>query len=77
MKIVTRLILALDEVDVDRALSVADMVKGSVDAIKINWPLVLSGGPDMITRLSHLAPIVCDFKVADIQNTNRLNTEEA
>lgn len=77
MKKGTRLILALDETDPPKALSVAEMVKDQVDAIKINWPLVLSGGPETITRLSRLAPVICDFKVADIPNTNRLIAEEA
>jgi orotidine-5'-phosphate decarboxylase len=73
----TRLILALDETDIDKALGIANEVKRQVDAIKINWPLVLSGGPEMITKLSRLAPVICDFKVADIPNTNRLIAEEA
>jgi orotidine-5'-phosphate decarboxylase len=73
----TRLILALDETDTAKALAIAEKVMGKVDAIKINWPLVLSGGPEMITKLSRLAPVICDFKVADIPNTNRLIAEEA
>jgi len=72
-----RLILALDETDPHKALHVAAAVRDEVDAIKINWPLVLSAGPSMITELSRLAPVVCDFKVADIPNTNRLITEQA
>jgi orotidine-5'-phosphate decarboxylase len=77
MLLSTRLILALDETDTDKAQAIADQVKGQVDAIKINWPLVLSGGPEMITKLSRQAPVICDFKVADIPNTNRLIAEEA
>lgn len=77
MKAKTRLIIALDETDVPRALAVAKEVRETVDAIKINWPLVLAGGPSIIAQLSHLAPVICDFKVADIPNTNRLITEQA
>ncbi len=73
----TRLILALDETNPKKAMAVAEKVKDHVDAIKINWPLVLSGGPGTITNLSDLAPVICDFKVADIPNTNRLIAEEA
>jgi orotidine-5'-phosphate decarboxylase len=73
----TRLILALDETDPDRAIVVAEKVKEQVDAIKINWPLVLAGGPEMITKLSEMAPVICDFKVADIPNTNMLIAREA
>jgi orotidine-5'-phosphate decarboxylase len=70
-------ILALDETDPVKARSVADVVAPYVDAIKINWPLILSDGPAVITELSTLSPIICDFKLADIPNTNRLITEQA
>ncbi len=73
----TRLILALDVTEEGKALEVASEVQGLVDAIKINWPLVLASSPQIITKLSALAPIVCDFKVADIPNTSRLITEQA
>jgi len=70
-------ILALDEIDPVKARSVARAVAAHVDAIKINWPLVLSAGPAMITELAELLPVICDFKLADIPNTNRLITEQA
>jgi orotidine-5'-phosphate decarboxylase len=70
-------ILALDETDPVKARSVASAVAPHVDAIKINWPLILSTGPAMITELSALCPVICDFKLADIPNTNRLITEQA
>jgi len=70
-------ILALDEIDPVKARSVASAVAPHVDAIKINWPLVLSAGPAIITELAELRPVICDFKLADIPNTNRLITEQA
>lgn len=70
------MILALDETDESKALNVAGEVRDLVDAIKINWPLVLSTSPEMITRLARLAPVICDFKVADIPNTDRLIVEQ-
>lgn len=73
----TSLILALDETDVARALAVAEAAADQLDAIKVNWPLVLAGGPQVITSLAELAPVVCDFKVADIPSTNRLIAERA
>ncbi|NLT38307.1 MAG: orotidine-5'-phosphate decarboxylase [Methanomassiliicoccus sp.] len=76
MKMNTRMILALDETDESRALKIADEVADLVDAIKINWPLVLSTSPEMITRLSRMAPVICDFKIADIPNTDRLIVEQ-
>lgn len=69
--------MALDETDPIKARSVAEAVAPHVDAIKINWPLILSAGPGIITELSALAPVICDFKLADIPNTNRLITEQA
>ena len=52
MKKDTRLVLALDETDGEKALEIADSLSGVVDAIKINWPLVLSAGPGMINELA-------------------------
>lgn len=72
MKKDTRLVLALDETDRSKALDIVKAVAGSIDAVKINWPLVLSAGPEMITELSRYADVVCDFKVADIPNTVNL-----
>lgn len=73
----SRLVLALDETDGTKALKVADAVGDLVDAIKINWPLVLSEGPQMITELSKRSEVICDFKVADIPNTVHLIVENA
>ncbi len=77
MKKCSRLILALDETDEKKALAIAESVAGVVDAIKINWPLVLSAGPEMITKLSKYSDVICDFKVADIPNTVRLIVENS
>ena len=71
----SRLILALDETDKSKALAIAGSVAGLVDAIKINWPLVLSAGPEIITELSKFSDVICDFKVADIPNTVHLIVE--
>ncbi len=73
----SRLVLAIDETNGEKALAIAESVSGIVDAIKINWPLVLSEGPQMITRLSEFSEVICDFKVADIPNTVRLIVENA
>lgn len=73
----TRIVLALDETDPKRAMDIARSVSDRVDAIKINWPLVLSAGPEMITSLSELTDVICDFKVADIPNTVSLIVSNA
>ena len=77
MKTETRMILALDETDPERALDIAKKVSGYIDAVKINWPLVLTGGPEMITRLAEISDVICDFKVADIPNTVSLIVSNA
>ncbi len=73
----TRTILALDETDEAKAMKMAEELSDIVDAIKINWPLVLSSSPEIITKLSKFSDIICDFKVADIPNTDRLIVEQA
>ena len=77
MKRNTRLILAIDETDAEKAFRTVDSVKEYIDAVKINWPLVLTAGPEMITRLSKLTDVICDFKVADIPNTVSLIVRNA
>ncbi len=75
MKKETRVVLALDETDPEKAMAIVSSVAEYIDAVKINWPLVLSAGPEMITRLSEVTDVICDFKVADIPNTVRLIVE--
>ena len=72
----TRLILALDVLDSEDAIRISKDVAEYVDAIKIGYPIVLACGLDIIKDLSELAPIIADFKVADIPNTNRLICEQ-
>ncbi|MFA6709869.1 MAG: orotidine-5'-phosphate decarboxylase [Candidatus Methanomethylophilaceae archaeon] len=71
----TRIVLALDETDKSRALDVVSKVAEHIDAVKINWPLVLTAGPEIITKISDISDVVCDFKVADIPNTVKLIVE--
>lgn len=72
----TRLIIALDVTDREEAIQIAEKVSSYVDAIKIGYPLILATGMDIIGELSKYAPIIADFKVADIPNTNRLICEQ-
>ena len=73
----TRMVLALDETDGKKALDIVRQVAGYIDAVKINWPLVLTAGPEMITELSKITDVICDFKVADIPNTVSLIVSNA
>ena len=59
----SRLVLALDETDPARALDVARSVAPFVAKIKINYPLVLSAGIEIVTKSSKFSPVICDFKV--------------
>ena len=72
-----RIILALDVTSRADAMRIVEAVKGYVDAIKINWPLVLATGPDIIREMSRVRDVICDFKIADIPNTNKLIVEQA
>lgn len=72
----TDLVLALDVTDPERAVSVATACAPHLDAIKVGYPLVLRSGLSVARGLSPLGlPLVADFKVADIPNTNRLIAE--
>lgn len=66
------MILALDVTDRDEALRIAEDVWEFVDAIKVGYPLILATGLEIIRELSEFAPVIADFKVADIPNTNKL-----
>ncbi len=70
-----RLVAALDLVDEGKALDLAREIQDEVFAYKVNWPLVLHSSPDIIRKLSNIGNVICDFKVADIPNTDRLITE--
>lgn len=75
MKHESRLILALDVTEEEKALEVSKAVGDIVDAIKVGYPLVLSCGLDMVSIIAEHSDVICDFKVADIPNTNRLIVE--
>ena len=58
MKKDSRIVLALDETDGEKALSIVNQVADYIDAVKINWPLVLTEGPEMITKLSKITDVI-------------------
>ncbi len=76
MKKRTRLILALDVTDRQEAMRVVSEVADHVDAVKVGYPAVLPQGMELVEEISGSADVICDFKVADIPNTNRLIVEE-
>ncbi|MDD1719300.1 MAG: orotidine-5'-phosphate decarboxylase [Methanoregulaceae archaeon] len=68
----TELILALDLTSGDEAVDLATRCTPYLDALKVGYPLVLRAGLDISNRLSGTGlPLIADFKVADIPETNR------
>jgi orotidine-5'-phosphate decarboxylase len=71
------LILALDATDKKKAIAIAEACAPHIDAIKLGYPLILSCGLSFADELADLdLPLIADFKVADIPNTNRLIAEQ-
>lgn len=72
----TDLILALDVTGKKRALATAHACAPYLDAIKLGYPLILSCGLSIAKEIAiEDLPLIADFKVADIPNTNRLIAE--
>ena len=64
----TRLILALDVMNVSQAIRIASSVSSYVDAIKIGVPLGLIEGCKIFRRMKESVelPIIADVKIADV-----------
>lgn len=77
MEPVTRLLLALDVTETEIAIDIARATAPYLDGIKVNYPLVLNCGLGIVSELARMAPVICDFKVADIPNTSRLIAQAA
>jgi orotidine-5'-phosphate decarboxylase len=71
-----RLIIALDVLEAERAVEIAEATSGQCDAFKVNYPLVLATGLGIVDTLGRFGEVLCDFKVADIPATNRLIVEQ-
>jgi len=72
-----RVILALDVTSGADAVKIVEAVKDHVDAVKINWPLILAAGPDIIRQISRHRDVICDMKIADIPYINGLIVNQA
>ena len=65
------LILSLDVPDRARAVAIARACAPHLDAVKVGYPLVLPAGISVARDLLPLGlPLIADFKVADIPETN-------
>ena len=76
MKKDSRLILALDVTNCEQAMDIVSQTREYLDAVKVNYPFVLACGMEAVRELAGIVDIICDFKVADIPNTNRLIVEQ-
>jgi orotidine-5'-phosphate decarboxylase len=70
MSFMKKLILALDLEEREKSINLAHLLRDEMAAIKVNYPLVLSCGMDIVKQLSERNRVICDFKVADIPYTN-------
>ncbi len=73
----SRLILALDVLEREKALDIAEKTAQYLYAVKVGWPLVMNVGMDIVRKISQFSRVICDFKVADIPNTTRLIVRSA
>lgn len=73
----SKLVLAMDVFDTDFALDLAEKVGKELFAIKVNWPITMVKGASIISDLSEYARVICDYKIADIPNTNALIASRA
>ena len=70
----SRIILALDVTEREKAINISSEMSDYISFIKINWPLILSAGVGIVSDISRIKPVICDLKLADIPNTHRLIT---
>lgn len=73
----SKLVVALDLMNESDLLEIAGKIGSQVFAIKLNWPAIMVSGSRIIRDVSRYSRVICDFKVADIPNTNSLITEKA
>ncbi len=68
----SKLVVAVDVFDCNFALDLAREIGKEVFAIKVNWPLLMARGSSIVSELGQYTRVICDLKIADIPNTNRL-----
>lgn len=68
----SRIILALDVMNKNQAWNVLEETVDIIDAIKVNYPIILSCGIEICKEMKKEfnKPIIGDFKIADVPVTN-------
>ena len=72
----SRIVASLDITDRNSLIELWERIRKNVFAIKINWPTVLACGKSIISEMSKESRVICDFKIADIPNTDKLIMEQ-
>ncbi len=78
MEVKNKIILALDVPSIGEAMDLLDNVSSYLDTIKIGYPLVLAEGLESVGKVKeeYGSKVICDFKVADIPETNQKIADE-
>ncbi|MCC7553124.1 MAG: orotidine-5'-phosphate decarboxylase [Methanobacteriaceae archaeon] len=73
MKVKNNIIVALDLMDIDETLKLCGKIKDKINTVKIGYPLTLAEGIESISTIKENFNfnIICDYKVADIPETNK------
>lgn len=62
--------VAIDTPDLDRAIAIAEAVRGEAGGVKLGLEFFSANGPDGVARIAELGlPIFLDLKLHDIPNT--------
>ncbi|MGC8992046.1 MAG: orotidine-5'-phosphate decarboxylase [Thermoplasmata archaeon] len=73
----SRIIFSLDLKEYEESINLAKLLGNEIFAIKVGYPLLLSQGIKIVKELSKYSKIICDLKLADIPNTNKIITRIA
>lgn len=72
----SRIVVAIDSEEKHGAIDLTRSISDRIYAVKVNWPLILEKGIGIVHELSKITKVICDLKLADIPNTNRLISEK-
>lgn len=69
----SRIILALDTPDKTTGFKLLESCRDYIDAIKVNYPLILTEGIKVIKEIreNFEIPVIADLKIADVSVTNK------
>ncbi|WGI17505.1 orotidine-5'-phosphate decarboxylase [Methanonatronarchaeum sp. AMET-Sl] len=67
----TGLIFAADLEDGRRAINITNEISDLIDAVKVNYPIILSNGLQIVEELSRTKEVIADLKIADVPHINR------